>query len=718
MSPQSTPRQSENIILQDPFDADEFVERLAWRTMGGHSRKNQDNFDPVLLHSSFERTIKDLKDLNIQVQKMVEKSEETCRDEERAHWTRVAELQRNNQAAFQHFQGLDERINFVATKVVHLGEQLEGVNTPRTRAAEAQKLMKYFAEFCEEDRPKSYLFTDPFQVEEAADIIQKLYLIAQELPIGKKFDRARSQILMKYDEIERQLIAGFKQALFDGDKRRMQKLATTLSQFKGYHRCIEIFIEESQKGAYTKPDIYLDIPSLVKHSHALATDVFTNPDAVMSKFLLNVYQSKLQVFVGHKLADRSDKEKYLTVLNDLHSKTTSLSNELVAMKAGCDASFLSKITKQIFGKYLDTYIYDEVNFLREKSSFVLTRFYDSKRHQKKAISSGGIHDLRRDLQAVIGAKANLNLGPTIENYGGETFLSQEVAINLLQESKLAFKRCQNLSARSDLPSNAFMIFDILVQYLLVEHMEYAVDLGLQAIPLADPKTEPEIYFFEVVEQANSIFHLFEKQFSDSLVPCVIGSPKHSECVLKKRDIMETMENRLDQGLDRTLSAMSGWVKHILITEQKKTDFKPENEDMQMYSDACAHVVKYVKTQVETIHNLLDGKNVDAALTEFGVRLHRVITEHLQQFQFNSMGAMLAICDVNEYRKCVKAFEIPSLNQIFDTLHSLCNLLVVVPEHLKEVCTGEQLASMDKSVLLSFVSLRSDFKTARLANYFK
>ena len=53
-----------------------------------------------------------------------------------------------------------------------------------------------------------------------------------------------------------------------------------------------------------------------------------------------------------------------------------------------------------------------------------------------------IHDLRRDLQAAIGTKANLNLGPAIENYGGETFLSQEAAINLLQEYKMAFKRCQ------------------------------------------------------------------------------------------------------------------------------------------------------------------------------------------------------------------------------------------------------------------------------------
>jgi hypothetical protein len=49
--------------------------------------------------------------------------------------------------------------------------------------------------------------------------------------------------------------------------------------------------------------------------------------------------------------------------------------------------------------------------------------------------------LRRDLQAVIGTRANFNIAQ-IENYGGETFLSEEVAIALLQESKLAFKRCE------------------------------------------------------------------------------------------------------------------------------------------------------------------------------------------------------------------------------------------------------------------------------------
>lgn len=57
-----------------------------------------------------------------------------------------------------------------------------------------------------------------------------------------------------------------------------------------------------------------------------------------------------------------------------------------------------------------------------------------------------------------------------------------------------------------------------------------------------------------------------------------------------------------------------------------------------------------------------------------------------------VGAMLVICDVNEYRKCVKTFKIPLVTELFEKLHGLCNLLVVVPENLKLVCSGEQLVS--------------------------
>lgn len=41
--------------------------------------------------------------------------------------------------------------------------------------------------------------------------------------------------------------------------------------------------------------------------------------------------------------------------------------------------------------------------------------------------------MKRDIQARL---------MNVETYGGETFLSEEVAINILQETKNAFQRCQ------------------------------------------------------------------------------------------------------------------------------------------------------------------------------------------------------------------------------------------------------------------------------------
>ena len=56
--------------------------------------------------------------------------------------------------------------------------------------------------------------------------------------------------------------------------------------------------------------------------------------------------------------------------------------------------------------------------------------------------------------------------------------------------------------------------------------------------------------------------------------------------------------------------------------------------------------------------------------------------------------MAVICDVNEYRKCVAGFKVPLVNNLFDTLHTLCKLLQVSPENLKLVCSGDQLVSIN------------------------
>ncbi|KAH0566576.1 exocyst complex component 5 [Cotesia glomerata] len=704
-------------LEQEPFDPEEFVERLAWRTVNDSMVDGPGVFDPVSVHETFLHAIKDLQILEERQQKKCEKLELALKDDETRHAYEIIELQGKNKKAIDLFHQLDERINFVATKVIHLGDQLESVNTPRARAVEAQKLMKHFSEFLSPGPLTDPIFTDKSTLDVAADVIQKLHLISQELP-SDKFDQAKAKIAAKYDEIERSLIEEFVRAHNSDDAERMKELASVLEHFKGYSQCVDAFIEQSQMGSFGGKDVFQDVIPMCKKNYKLMQQVFTNSQQVMAKFVLNIYHLRLQKYTVAKLADRSDNDKYLSNLYDLYSKTIKLSTDLKQFDMGTDEAYLTKLTRNIFQKHLDTYISLELKALREKSTSLLVEYYDSKNHQKKQIQTGGFQELRRDLQAVIGTRTNINIAQ-IEDYGGETFLSEELAISLLQRSKLAFQRCQALSQPAELPTNALQILEILLQHLMNEHVDYALELGLQSVPIPESRTPPDIHFFNIVRQCNVIVRLLEEQFNDSLVPLVISTPKHGDCLARQKSVLIQIELKLDTGLDRSINAIVGWVKLYLQSEQRKTDFKPETDDVDtINTSACLAVCQYVTGMIRHIRDTLDGKNAENVLTELGIRFHRVIYEHLQQFQFNSAGAMCAICDMNEYRKCVKELGVGIVTSLFDTLHALCNLLLVKPANLKQVCTDDQLAMLDRSTLMSFIQLRSDYKTQKLANLLK
>lgn len=521
-------------------------------------------------------------------------------------------------------------------------------------------------------------------------MIQKLHIISQELP-SEKFNHAKAKIAAKYDEIERSLIEEFVRAHNAEDADRMKELASVLSHFKGYSQCIDAFIEQSQMGSFGGKDVFQDVIPMCAKNYALMERVFGNPEQVMAKFVLNIYHLRLQKYAVAKLADRTDAEKYLSNLYDLYSKTSKLSLDLKRFKMGTDDAYLTKLTQNIFQKHLDTYTVVELEALRKKARSLLLDYYESKNHQKKQLQTGGFQELRRDLQAVIGTRTNINIAQ-IEDYGGETFLSEEVAIALLQRSKLALERCRTLSQPADVPGNAVQVLDILLQYLMNEHVDYALELGLQSVPIPESRVQPEIHFFNVVRQCNVIVKLLEEQFNESLVPLVASTPKHAESLSMEKVVLEQTEMKLDIGLDRSINAIVGWVRMYLQSEQRKTDFKPETDVDTLSTPACLVVVQYVTLMIRNIRDSLDGKNVENVLTELGIRFHRVIYEHLQQFQFNSAGAMCAICDMNEYRKCVKELGVPIVTSLFDTLHALCNLLLVKPTNLKQVCTGDQLVS--------------------------
>ncbi|CAO1426337.1 unnamed protein product [Diamesa hyperborea] len=690
-------------LEKDPFVVEDFVEKLFWRTNGSDEQINQE-----LLKESFNQTINDLKILQERQQRKCEKLETILSDEQKIHAKNIDKILERHSISVEFFQQLDEKINSVAGKIIHLGEQLENVNTPRTRTAEALRLLNHMTEFLVPGPLINDIFTNKDNLLEAADIVQKLYLVAQDLP-AEKFGVAKKKIEAKYDEVERNLIEEFAFAQKEENIQKMKELANIMSQFKGYSQCIDVYIEQSQATSYRGKDVFESIVPLCRQHYEIIKQVFSSPDQVISKFILNIYQLKISQFVSTKLADDSkDDMKYLKTLHYLYLRTMKLSTDLSEFIKDSNDDLLSKLTANMFSKYLSNYIETELKCFDYICGMELKKFYDSKNHQKKQTER--FQDLKRDVQAII-ARTNINI-VQIDNYGGETFLSEEFAINLLQESSAAFERCSVLSKESDTPGNIIKLADVLLKYLLTEHCDYAVELGIQSIPIADSKSVPIIYFFDVVQKTNTIIHLLEKTYNASIIPYVISTSKYADCMHKKRFCMETIESKLDTGLDRALNSIFLWVKIYLQSEQKKTDFKPESDIDTVASTACSAVVQFLNASIYQIKKTIDGENMTDMLQEFGIRFHRVIYDHLQQYQYNTLGAMVAICDVNEYRKCVRQLGDSLVAQLFDILHALCNLLLVKTENLQEVCSGETLNYLDKSVVLNFIQLRSDYKTIK------
>uniref|UniRef100_T1GN04 Exocyst complex component 5 n=1 Tax=Megaselia scalaris TaxID=36166 RepID=T1GN04_MEGSC len=649
---------------QDPFDAHEFIEKLTWRT----TNETEKNFDADVIYETFVHTIKDLKILQEKQQK-----KDQIKDEQVSHARSIGKLQDRHQNSIQCFHELDEKINSVAGKIIHLGEQLENVQKPRSRTIEAQKLLNYMSDFLLPGPIVSDIFTDKSQLFEAADVIQKMYLISQDLS-AKRFDDARKKIEKKYDEIERALIEEFAAAQKVEDIEKMKKIANILSQFKGYAQCIDAYIEQSQSTPTGGKDIFATIPPMCRHNYEIIKQVFASPNHVMSKFILNIYQLKLNQFTATKLEDKRDEERYLKTLYELYFQTKKLSDDLQEFMTGSDEDLLNKLTAHIFSKHVSGYIEVELKCLKSKCDVELQKYYASKNHQKKMTPR--FQELRRDMQAAIG-------------FG---------------ETKSAIKRCKLLSKEQDVPTNVVKIADILLTSLMTDYVTYGLMKGIELLPLGESKAFTQTVFFEVVQKCSIIVHLLEKLYTNTIIPLVVNTSSFSDCNFKKRSVMEPIEMRINTGLERCLNSIVGWVKSFLQSEQKKTDYKPENDVDTVTSAACRQVVQSLQAVISKIKKTLDGENLNSFLSELGIRLHRVIFEHMQTMQYNTAGAMCAICDVNEYRRLIRGLNNPLVNQLFDGLHALCNLLLVKPENIQEVCTGETLETLDKSVV-SLVSIR-------------
>ncbi|GMT25156.1 hypothetical protein PFISCL1PPCAC_16453, partial [Pristionchus fissidentatus] len=713
-------------LEQDPFDAINFVERIVWRITGSETIG-----DPVLLKIKLEEEIASLQMLCDQFSQKLRTLEQAQSAEKREYVQKMQKMYDQNSEAINKIKQLDVTMQNVSSKVIHLGDQLESVNAPRQRAHDTQQLITHFNEFLSDQPLNSHLFTDPDKLLESADLIHKLHSISQELS-KEKYAAVQARIAHRYAEVEQLLMDEFMQS--QRDEKRMAAVARVLCEFKGYSACVERYIEflcANFGRADRSEQIYEDALQLVKSRKSCIESIFPQPQTVIQKLVLFIFTGKLKDTIQAKLneyREAGETERYLVGLAKEFTSTRKLCRDLEGLHLSCDASFLKVIMGNVFTTYLQTYERDELAHLRRQCTSILTRFYEDKKHSKKAIQTGDkLSELKRDAQARF---------LTVEDYGGETFLSHDVVFVVLQELKNAYARTALLCDSGEPAARQTeAIFDVMLQYLHHEHLDYAVELALAGISLAEPKIEPPAYIFAVVAQNTTMMHLMTKQFADSVQPALAESMNEQTSVHKKwLSAMRNLESKLNLGIERQMNAIIGYSRFIL-NQQKKADFVPESLALGG-SQACTSICKFLRAQATAMETGLDGENLGAVMSELAMRFYRLLLSHIQQFYYNMGGGMMLVCDLNEYRKLIAHWRyfgiIDSLvaaatatsttaaaedaadpRKMFDHLHALANLLTVLPENVQSSSHSAQLDGLsDPSLINTFLQLRVDYRNLK------
>ncbi|TKR57960.1 hypothetical protein L596_030594 [Steinernema carpocapsae] len=636
-------------LEQDPFDAVNFVDRLAWRITG-----TTDTIDAQHLSQRFQEEISGLHMLREHFQNRIDVVEAQISHEKQKSLQALRDQHARNAEVMNKARELQGTLQLMSSKAFQFCGYVEAVHAPRARAYEALQLMKHFDEF-QADQPLSS---------------DNLKSIAQGLP-KDKFGEVQARIAQKSDEIERVLVEEFVKAMRNGDVGKMKQVVEVLKEFKGSLACVDAFVEQIQSRTFRSFDIFAEILTLCQKTYPIVAQIFPDPKQAMAKLILNLFQGSLKDAMDIKLQNRGA-GAYVTILHECYIRTQKLMASLKRFTAGPE--FLSMLFGSVFGPYLSGYKDKERTRVVKRCSSIL------KAHIKKQMGS---QDLKPE----------------------ETLLSEEVAINMLQEFKNAFLRCAEIMAKKESAKFAEELLDLLLLHVFKEHVEYGIQETVKGLKEPQSKTIAETTFFPVVRQAAVITELFLKLFEGSIVPLVGNTVA---CITKRNSTVAHVEALLNDLIELQLNSLASHMSYLLETHQKRSDFKPEAQNgLVSCTEACSAVVQFVSKQVEVIRNSVDLKNLELILSDLGDKLYKAIFTHIQGFIYNSTGALVLMCDLNEYRYYVDKWGIATTVTKFDSLKVLAKLLLVDPEKLMEARLS--LKGVDRKVVDSFVQLRVDYR---------
>ncbi|OQR67971.1 exocyst complex component 5-like, partial [Tropilaelaps mercedesae] len=447
--------------------------------------------------------------------------------------------------------------------------------------------------------------------------------------------------------------------------------------------------------------------------------VFPYPECVMGKFVSHVLRIRVADHVTAQMQLSKDdststtaRQLHLARMAQLYTKTNRLCEELrkeIAMDI-TTKNLLPKVPRELFQPYLRTYQALEYSCMRTRLDELIRAYYQSVGHHRKSTTPSPLRDFRRGIQSKIAPMAAtiINVAPSVKDYGGETFICETLAVNMLQELRESFERTSLVLRGADCGRQALALWQLFLNKFVKDHLLYGIHLGIKTIPVSqDLSHEPKQHFLRSVYQTNAIFHLVENIFSEEVLPLLSGTAEEGKALRAKKESASALEESIRIGLKRSIKAYTSWIR-ALFEKQKYLEFLAHDVSL-----TARKVVTYSWNCVNAFEECLDGLNKRQVMFEFGRRLHKALLDNIRRFRFSHDAGLGLLRDVNEYRTVIGRLHSPILVDVFDTLYKLCNLLIVPAENLLDILRGEAMSRIDAHTAREFVQLREDCRTHKL-----
>lgn len=700
----------------------------------------------------FERAERDLIRLESSVSAKVDGAQADVAARHRAFEEQVAGLEAGFEALQARFLELDNQMASAAQVATRIGDRLQTAEVFRERATEAIDMIQYLQQFSRtvDFRDLADLFGEAEDLDRAAAMTGRMQALAQELATAKEraglasnlpsaaaaqqpgtIEYAAAKLEDFRQQLELKVVSRFDVAAGKGDYAAMSQCARIMSHFpRGSETLINRYIASrpmfmdvrevlgpAQEDGAAEPAgaalqrlnaLHKSVSAAVVKEAASMERIFPSPAAALAAFVTRIFEQRLKVALEGLLMVPGPGEppealqQYLQLLAEAYRRTHALAAKLQPI-AGSDCN-TAELADVVFAEPLEEYTDLELAWLQRlyetrapaaQGTLSLQLVTDMFVWNREAVERSGVVCPEGDRPAAVRA---LFHSSTVDRASTGCLLEQ-VATHVIAAIADAVEQARRAAAKPFQPA---------------ADMRGPALLNKAAYPVA---VEGIGKILAAVNIAASIIRLLMQHYSTVVEPAVeVSPPEAASCATGLAALTRAVEDRVTAALAASLSYLASQVDRTLVAEQRRSDFLPKAEggpalELERPTDAALLATALLRAAARVATANLHGANLASFLTQLGRQVHSVLMGHMQRYVYSATGALRWKRDVTEYADWARALRAPLLDDRFQELQALGNVLVVAPTALLGLVDGSLRIS--HSAALKFIRLREDFKSARL-----